>query len=80
MRSSRRFTVSPLEAAMASRSSPSRRVRKSALVAADTGMRSKALWVMTTASQSPVAQRATNPFRAPALVSALPATRTRAWG
>ena len=43
-------------------------------------MRSKASWVMTTASQSPVAHRATNSLRASAAVASLVATRMLASG
>ena len=38
-------------------------------MSAETGIRSKAEWVMMMASQSPVAQRATNSLRRSVLVS-----------
>ena len=47
---------------------------------ADMGMRSKTDWDMITASQFPVAIRATNWCRPWVLRSSLPAASTRAWG
>ena len=47
---------------------------------ADMGMRSKTDWDMITASQFPVAIRATNVFRPWVFRSSFPAASTRAWG
>ena len=46
----------------------------------ETGICSKAEWVMTMASQSPVAQRATNSLRRSGRVSSSVAMSTLAWG
>src|SRR5206468_437718 len=69
-RSSSRLTLSPsFEPAIALLSSAMRSAMKSRRVSSDTGSRAKAEAVRTTASQSPVAQRATKDLR-PAAVAA----------